>query len=255
MNGAIEELPGATRLPRSLNADLSVVEDQSVVTAVSAGPYAAVEVSVTDTRRRTHYERLVKPVVDVLIALMCLMLLLPLLAAVAFVVRVALGPGIIYRQVRIGRHGRRFTVYKFRTMLPDRRAPEGQLRVAWVGEERRVSHKRADDPRHTPTGRFLRKCSLDELPQLFNVLKGEMSLVGPRPELVSVVERYESWQQRRHDVKPGLTGLWQVSARGTVEMNDATAIDLEYIDHLSLMTDLKIIGRTLPVLVTKQNGS
>jgi lipopolysaccharide/colanic/teichoic acid biosynthesis glycosyltransferase len=183
------------------------------------------------------------------------MLLLPLLAAVAFVVRVALGPGIIYRQVRIGRHGRRFTVYKFRTMLPDRRAPEGQLRVAWVGEERRVSHKRADDPRHTPTGRFLRKCSLDELPQLFNVLKGEMSLVGPRPELVSVVERYESWQQRRHDVKPGLTGLWQVSARGTVEMNDATAIDLEYIDHLSLMTDLKIIGRTLPVLVTKQNGS
>jgi lipopolysaccharide/colanic/teichoic acid biosynthesis glycosyltransferase len=221
---------------------------------MSAGPFVPVEASVVAVRWRGHYERFVKPVVDALVALICLVLLLPLIAMVALVVRVALGPGIIYRQVRVGRYGRRFTMYKFRTMLPDRRAPEGQVREPWLGEERRVSHKRDDDPRHTPTGRFLRKFSLDELPQLFNVLKGEMSLVGPRPELVSVVERYEPWQHRRHDVKPGLTGLWQVSARGTVDMHHATPIDLEYIDHVSLMTDLKIIARTIPVLVASHNG-
>jgi lipopolysaccharide/colanic/teichoic acid biosynthesis glycosyltransferase len=254
MNGATREVPGATRLSGSLDVDFSVIEEPTAVAAVSARPDAPLEASDVDIRWRGLYERVVKPVIDGFIALICLILLLPVLATVALVVRIALGPGIMYRQVRVGRDGRRFTIYKFRTMLPDRRDPARQG-APWFGEERRVSHKREDDPRHTPTGRFLRKWSLDELPQLFNVLKGDMSLVGPRPELASVVERYEPWQHRRHDVKPGLTGLWQVSARGSVEMHHATPIDLEYVDHLSLLTDLKIVARTIPVLLARHNGS
>jgi len=101
-------------------------------------------------------------------------------------------------------------IYKFRTMRPDRR----QAVLPYSGPDRRVCHETDNDPRHTPLGRFLRKYSLDELPQLWNVLVGDMSLVGPRPELVEVVERYESWQRERHRVKPGLTGLWQVTCRG-----------------------------------------
>ena len=136
-------------------------------------------------------------------------------------------------------------------MEPDRREVEG----SFLGEDRRISHKRADDPRITETGRFLRKWSLDELPQLFNVIRGDMSLVGPRPELVQIVSRYEAWQHGRHAVRPGITGSWQVSERGDRMLHEATDIDIEYIESISFRQDLGILIRTVPAALGSRTGS
>ena len=134
------------------------------------------------------YGRMGKPVVDLVGGVVLLVMLMPVAIMVAIATRVSLGAGVIYRQQRIGRYGRSFTIYKFRTMLPDRR----KAQMPFLGTDRRICHKRDDDPRHTAFGRFLRRSRLDELPQLWNVIKGDMSLVGPRPELPQVVNRYES---------------------------------------------------------------
>ena len=161
-----------------------------------------------------------------------------------------MGRPAVFRQERVGRFGKTFTVYKFRTMMPDRRA----VVVPVDGQDRRVNHKSMDDPRHTDLGRFLRKWSLDEIPQFWNLALGHMSLIGPRPELPSIVERYEPWQHRRHEVKPGLTGLWQVSARGDVPMHEATHIDVAYVDDVSLAQDLKIVIRTPKAMLGSNKG-
>lgn len=194
----------------------------------------------TYLRPRGLYERRVKPALDWMGALLLLLLTLPLMAASAVAIRLTMGAPILLRQPRVGRFGRVFTIYKFRTMLPDRR--EG--RATYGGPERRISHKRADDPRITPVGRFLRKWSLDELPQFFNVLKGDMSLIGPRPELVPIVAAYQPWQHGRHAVKPGITGLWQVSERGDRLLHEATDVDLAYIERLGPVADLQILLHT-----------
>jgi lipopolysaccharide/colanic/teichoic acid biosynthesis glycosyltransferase len=211
----------------------------------SAGPVVQL-----DERRHLLYQRVVKPVTDTVGAAVLLILTLPLLAAVAIAVRISLGPGLIYRQERVGRRGRPFMIYKFRTMRTDRR----RAAVSYSGPDRRVCHKTENDPRHTPLGRFLRKYSVDELPQLWNVLVGDMSLVGPRPELPEVVERYEPWQRERHRVKPGLSGLWQVTCRGEGLAHEHVEVDLEYINDLSLLTDLKVLALTLPVALFGSGG-
>jgi lipopolysaccharide/colanic/teichoic acid biosynthesis glycosyltransferase len=210
------------------------------------------ELAIADLPERddTLYQRVVKPVLDAVAAVALLVLTLPLLAAVAVAVRVVLGRGVIYRQQRVGRGGRPFVIYKFRTMHPDRR----KAVLPYDGPDRRVCHKTDDDPRHTPLGQFLRKYSLDELPQLWNVVRGDMSLVGPRPELLEVVQRYEPWQRGRHRVRPGLTGLWQVTRRGEGLAHENIELDLEYIDHLSLSTDLRILALTVPVVLFGSGG-
>lgn len=196
------------------------------------------------------YVQVVKPAFDRLVGVTLLIAMMPLLIAVAIAVRITLGKGVFYTQERVGKDGNPFAVYKFRTMRPDRRAPRSL--EAYDGPDRRVCHKRIDDPRHTPLGRFLRKTSLDELPQFWNVAAGHMSLVGPRPELVSVVEeKYEPWQHKRHWVKPGITGLWQVTARDDTPMYLHTEIDLEYVDRVSFRTDLAILLKTVPALVRR----
>ena len=124
----------------------------------------------------------------------------------------------------------------------------------FAGTDRRVTHKSDDDPRHTALGRLLRKTSLDEIPQFWNVALGQMSLVGPRPELVEVVARYQPWQHRRHEVKPGLTGPWQISQRGDVPMHEATDVDVAYVDDLSFRTDVMILLRTIPALLMRRSG-
>jgi lipopolysaccharide/colanic/teichoic acid biosynthesis glycosyltransferase len=201
---------------------------------------------------RSEYERTVKPVLDFMVAAVLLLLFAPVLAAVALAVRLQLGKGVLFLQQRVGLDGQPFTVYKFRTMRHDRRAADR----SFAGTDRRQAHKCDDDPRHTSLGRLLRKLSLDELPQLVNVLRGEMSIVGPRPELVSVVAAYEPWQHRRHRVKPGLTGLWQVTTRGQGRlMKDDTQVDLDYVECISLRTDATILVKTVPVLVFGRTGS
>jgi lipopolysaccharide/colanic/teichoic acid biosynthesis glycosyltransferase len=170
---------------------------------------------------------------------------------IALVVRARIGRPIIFRQTRVGRGGMTFTLYKFRTMTADRRLGD----LSTDNDERRLSHKRADDPRLTAAGRVLRRWSLDELPQLWNVLRGEMSLVGPRPELPSIVRRFEPWQHERHMVKPGLTGYWQVYARGDGRlMHELTELDIAYVHSVGLRTDLKVLLLTVPAMTGLKKG-
>ena len=202
-------------------------------------------------RRRSAYERIWKPVLDRSAGLLLSILTLPIIIPVALAVFVDLGLPVLLRQDRVGLNGKIFRVYKFRTMEPDRRTPH---EPSFVGADRRVNHKSKDDPRLTRVGRFLRKWSLDELPQLWNVLRGDMSLVGPRPEMVQIVRHYEPWQHARHQVKPGVTGLWQVSARGEVPMHEATHIDLEYVKKVSFVADVKILAKTIPAALGGRTG-
>ncbi len=185
---------------------------------------------------------LVKRVVDVVAAAVGLIILSPVLALIASAIRLREGAPVLFRQERVGLHGRRFEVLKFRTMVQDAEARYDELV--------RMSDPRAfrvkDDPRITSTGRFLRRTSLDELPQLWNVLVGEMSLVGPRPAPPREVEGYDLWHRRRLSMKPGITGLWQVSARRNDDFEIRAELDLSYIDRWSLWLDLQILARTLP---------
>lgn len=217
--------------------------------AVSTRPATLYVVSAP----RGAYVQVVKPIFDRVVAGLVLLVALPALVACAIAVRASLGPSILFAQERVGRDGRRFRVYKFRTMHPDRRHGEIAAKNHFVGEDRRETHKSADDPRLTGVGRFLRKWSLDELPQLFNVVRGDMSIIGPRPELPAIVSRYTEWEHARHMVKPGLTGLWQVSARGAGRpMHEHVAVDVEYVAGLSLSLDARILIRTPLALITNR---
>jgi lipopolysaccharide/colanic/teichoic acid biosynthesis glycosyltransferase len=198
-----------------------------------------------------RYERFVKPVVDRVGAVAMLLLLSPLLAVIAFLIRVNMGSGVIFKQARVGKDERLFTVYKFRTMTPDRRRGGGPPPG---GHERRRTHKSPRHPLVTPLGRLLRQFGVDELPQLWNVVLGDMSLVGPRPELPWIVERYEAWQHRRHVVKPGITGLWQVTTRGVGVMHDRTDVDLEYLDRISFRSDVWLMLKTIPVMIRRRGA-
>lgn len=194
------------------------------------------------------YTQFVKPAGDRIIALCALAVCAIPMLLIAAVVVLAMGRPIFFQQRRVGLQGQIFNVLKFRTMGMDRRF----VRVR-VPHEHRINHKSDDDPRHTTVGRILRRLSLDELPQLFNVLRGEMSLVGPRPELESVVARhYPENLHQRHLVRPGLTGMWQISARGSGPMHENGEWDLEYIEQISFLTDLKIICKT-PFAMFGQN--
>jgi lipopolysaccharide/colanic/teichoic acid biosynthesis glycosyltransferase len=194
----------------------------------------------------TTYRRM-KRALDVLAGLAGLVLLAPVLAIVAFAIVIDSRGPVLYRQRRIGQHGRPFTMLKFRTMRSERRRsgvgpPRGL-------PERRQRHKTTGDPRVTRVGRLLRRSCFDELPQLWNVLMGEMSLVGPRPELPHIVDSYEQWQHWRHLVPPGITGWWQVNRTADQLMHEATALDIYYVQNRSLALDLKIIARTLGAVI------
>lgn len=211
------------------------------------------------------YERLAKPLLDVLGALVLLTLFAPVMLVVALGVRLTLGKGVLYRQRRVGRNGEVFTMLKFRSMIHDRRGPrDGNLQrratdptpLHFVGSDRRVTHKHPDDPRVTAFGAFIRRYSLDELPQLFNVLRGELSIIGPRPELADIVDRYEPWQHDRHVVKPGLTGLWQVTERDREgKMHLCVETDLDYVRNLSFTTDFRILAKTPAAVLGVGSGN
>ena len=193
----------------------------------------------------TFYARYGKAVFDRVSAAVLLTIASPILLVVTLLVLMRLGRPILISQSRVGRGGNAFEMLKFRTMHPDRR----KRRVRFEGHDRRRTHKTPHDPRHTPLGRVLRKLSLDELPQLWNVLRGDMSIVGPRPEMVNVVlDRYEPWQHGRHAVRPGLTGLWQTTARDIGLMHEHIHLDLEYIRQMSFAMDLRLLFKTFGVL-------
>jgi len=167
----------------------------------------------------------------------------PLLLLVAALIKVTSPGPVIFRQARCGLNGRRFTLYKFRSMIDNAHEMRSQLEHL---NEREVAFKIACDPRITPVGRWLRKFSIDEFPQFFNVLRGDMSVVGPRPPLPEEVEHYERWQRRRLRMRPGLTCLWAVAGRDRIDFNAWMRMDISYIENWSLQLDWSIILKTIP---------
>lgn len=195
----------------------------------------------------SHGGRLLKRLTDVVIAALVLLLALPLMALIALAIKLDSPGPVLFRQTRVGQHGRPFTLYKFRSMRQG--AEEEQARLMSLNEASGPLFKIRNDPRLTRIGRILRRTSLDELPQLFNVLKGEMSLVGPRPPVPSEVEQYQPWHRQRLEVAPGITGLWQVSGRSDLDFDEMCLLDLYYIESWSFWMDVQIILRTIPALI------
>ncbi|MBI5787881.1 MAG: sugar transferase [Candidatus Schekmanbacteria bacterium] len=189
----------------------------------------------------------VKRILDVTVSALALALSWPLLLLIAAAVKLGSRGPVLFRQTRCGVNGKLFTVLKFRTMVND--AEKLKAQIQHMNEMDGPVFKVKNDPRITGVGNFLRKTSLDELPQLFNVLKGDMSLVGPRPPLPSEVKQYDRWQRRRLSMRPGLTCLWQVNGRNNLDFEKWMRLDLEYIDNWSLGLDMRIMLKTVPALV------
>jgi lipopolysaccharide/colanic/teichoic acid biosynthesis glycosyltransferase len=190
---------------------------------------------------------LAKRILDVVCASVLLVGLLPILLLVALAVKLSSPGPVLLRQRRVGYLGREIRILKFRSMLEDRRHGGSDIMPPLI--DRRQRHKSPNDPRITKVGRVLRRTALDELPQLWNIVRGDMSLVGPRPELPEVVASYEPWQHARHLVMPGLTGWWQITRDDHSLMCEATELDLYYVDHCSMALDLLILLRTAGALI------
>jgi exopolysaccharide biosynthesis polyprenyl glycosylphosphotransferase len=199
------------------------------------------------TTPQNDYLLFVKNALDFALAGVLLILFAPFLCLVALLIKVTSKGPIIFKQVRCGLGGRKFVLYKFRSMHTD--AEEAKKQLAHLNEMSGPVFKLSNDPRCTFVGRFLRKFSVDELPQLFNIIKGDMSFVGPRPPIPEEVEKYERWQRRRLRMKPGLTCLWQVSGRNEVDFAEWMRMDLQYIDTWSLFLDCKIFLKTIPIVL------
>jgi exopolysaccharide biosynthesis polyprenyl glycosylphosphotransferase len=194
-----------------------------------------------------EWQLLLKRMFDIIISILLLIILSPLFLIIAvFIKSFSQGP-VIFRQVRRGLNGRKFVMYKFRTMIDGAEHKQNELKV--FNEMDGPVFKMHNDPRVTRFGVFLRRSSLDELPQLFNVFKGDMSLVGPRPPLPSEIEKYEIWQRRRLSMKPGITCLWQANGRNNVDFDKWMKMDLEYIDNWSIGLDFKIMLKTIPAVL------
>jgi exopolysaccharide biosynthesis polyprenyl glycosylphosphotransferase len=190
----------------------------------------------------TDYQRFMKRTFDLFVGGLSFLLTLPLMVIVALCVLVDDGWPVLFRQLRVGENGRVFEIYKFRTMVKN--AEQLRHLVEATDQDGHIIHKVRDDPRVTRTGRFLRRFSLDELPQLLNILSGKMSLVGPRPELPYLVDGYEPWQRKRFAVPPGLTGWWQIHGRSDKPMHLHTEDDLFYVQNYSIWLDIQILAQT-----------
>ena len=186
------------------------------------------------------YERFIKRPQDFLCALLATIVLSPVLLITAILVRIKLGSPVLFTQDRPGKDGKIFKLYKFRTRLPPKEGQSG------------VEH---DAARLTPFGRKLRSTSLDELPELFNMLKGDMAVVGPRPLLVQYLDRYNEHQARRHEVRPGFTGLAQVNGRNSISWEEKFDWDVKYVDHITFLEDWKIIFETIKTVLKREGIS
>ena len=197
---------------------------------------------------RPGWAKITKRAVDVVVAGFFLIILSPLFAIIALAIKLTSHGSIFYRWRVVGLSGRPFTSYKFRTMVQG--ADKLKARLITDNEMQGPVFKMKHDPRVTPIGRLLRKYSLDELPQLWSVIKGYMSLVGPRPPLQSEWEQFEPWQRLKLSVKPGITCLWQISGRNEIQdFNEWVLLDLKYIDNWSLRLDFQILVKTIPAVL------
>jgi exopolysaccharide biosynthesis polyprenyl glycosylphosphotransferase len=226
---------------------VDVAGDRTTIRPVDGLPLLHVE-----HPRLKGARRFFKAIFDRIASLLGLIALSPVLLAIAALVKVTSSGPVIFKQVRVGKNGGRFVIYKFRTMYADAEARLAELRH--LNENDGTLFKIKKDPRVTPVGRWLRRLSLDEIPQLLNVLKGDMSLVGPRPPLPREVDEYPFDMRRRLVVKPGLTGLWQVSGRSDLSWEESIKLDLRYVENWSLSMDLMILARTM-LAVWRSSGA
>jgi lipopolysaccharide/colanic/teichoic acid biosynthesis glycosyltransferase len=213
-----------------------------------AGAVAAGDVVLNDTLAYIAGKRLF----DLAVGLLVFVFVIPIVPLIALMIKLDSPGPVFYRQDRIGRGGRPFRFYKFRSMYreADRRRTELESR----NEQEGPVFKIKADPRITPVGQFLRRSSVDEIPQILNVLRGEMSIVGPRPPLPVEVARYQPWHRRRLDVKPGITCLWQIAGRSQIGFDEWMRLDMEYLRTRSLRTDIAIFLKTLPAVMARRGA-
>jgi exopolysaccharide biosynthesis polyprenyl glycosylphosphotransferase len=198
------------------------------------------------------YLRLSKRAFDLLSSAFALIALAPLFIFVALAIKLTSKGPVFFKQNRVGKHGHDFGMYKFRSMVTN--AEEIRKNLEYLNEQSGPVFKIKNDPRITPVGRFIRKYSIDELPQLFNILVGDMSVVGPRPALPSEVDRYDNWHLNRLSVPPGLTCVWQVSGRNSVPFEKWMEMDAHYVKNWSFSYDMLLIVKTLPVVFFGRGG-
>lgn len=202
-------------------------------------------------KKRWNYD-VIKRIIDITISGLALIILIPLFLVVAILIKVESTGKVIFFQDRVGKDGEIFRMYKFRSMVAN--AEELKRKLILENEATGPMFKIKNDPRITTIGRFLRRTSIDELPQLFNVLKGDMSLVGPRPSLPKEVEKFDPWMLRRLDVKPGLTCYWQVMGRNSIGFEEWMKLDIKYVNERTLWIDIKLIFKTFTVLLGDSNA-
>lgn len=203
-------------------------------------------------RKESAIYNMAKRILDIIASTLGLIILSPILLVVAILIKLESKGPVIFSQKRIGLNKKEFKMYKFRSMVQN--AEELKEKLAKENEMSGPMFKMKNDPRVTKVGRFIRKTSIDELPQLINVLKGDMSLVGPRPSLPKEVSKFEPWMLKRLQVKPGLTCYWQVSGRNNIDFEDWMKLDLQYVDDRSFWLDLKLILKTATVLFGDKNA-
>lgn len=240
-------------------------EQEGISTAVSVDLYrtrlakvrlsnfADIPLILFQTHKIQEWQLFIKRIIDVIFSLFCIALLSPLFLLVSIGIKLSSPGPVFYKQTRCGLNGRKFTLIKFRSMAvgADRKVKALASENMMNGPVFKIKH----DPRVTQFGRFIRKFSIDEYPQLFNVLKGDMSLVGPRPPLPEEVEMYERWQRRRLSMKPGITCVWQVSGRNKIDFDRWMEMDLQYIDNFSIRLDFMLLIRTFFVVITGYGAS
>ncbi|WP_326511622.1 sugar transferase [Clostridium intestinale] len=203
--------------------------------------------------KKYDFYTVVKRLIDILGSLVGLILLSPIFFIVAILIKIDSKGSVIFSQNRIGKDGKLFKMYKFRSMVVN--AEDLKKKILKQNEMSGPMFKIKDDPRVTKIGKFIRKTSIDELPQLFNVLKGEMSLVGPRPSLPEEVEKFEVWMMKRLEIKPGLTCYWQISGRNNIDFEEWMKLDIKYVQDRSICIDIKLILKTFFILFGDKNAS
>jgi exopolysaccharide biosynthesis polyprenyl glycosylphosphotransferase len=229
--------------------EITIIADffDTIIAETHLTNFYGIPIITFSTTSSQQIQLLLKNIFDLFSSIFLLILSLPLFIPIALTIKLTSPGPIFYRQTRCSLNGRKFTIYKFRSMVFN--AYEKQKELMKYNEMDGPVFKMTNDPRVTSVGRFLRRTSLDELPQLINVLKGDMSLVGPRPPLPQEIAQYDRKHRRRLSVKPGITGPWQVSGRNTIDFREWMKLDLDYIDKWSLWLDFKILLKTLPAIV------
>ena len=215
---------------------------------VKASPEDVIQFPVRDS---WHY-RMLKRSLDLAASSAGILLFLPLMIPLALLIKLESPGPFFFRQIRVGKNRRHFVCYKFRSMVADAESLKDDLQ--YMNEAQGPMFKIKEDPRITRLGRFLRRSSLDELPQMFNVFLGDMSIVGPRPQIPTEVERYEPWHYRRLEVTPGMTCLWQISGRSAIGFDEWMHLDMEYVKMRSFLFDMKIIALTFPAIIARRGA-